>query len=174
MTKAALNILDDNPNGLFLHVEGGAVDWANHDKQGGRMIEEQIDFNNAVQAVVDWIETNSSWEESLLILTADHECGLLWGPDSYNIAYDPIVDNGQGNMPGLMYNSGSHSNSLVPVYAKGVNSELFDTFADEYDPIRGYYIDNTEIFEVMNAAIPEPGISSFFVLFTFTLLRRKR
>jgi alkaline phosphatase len=39
MTKAALNILDDDPDGLFLMVEGGAVDWASHSNRSGRMIE---------------------------------------------------------------------------------------------------------------------------------------
>ncbi len=40
MTKAALNVLDDDPDGLYLMIEGGAVDWANHSNQPGRMIEE--------------------------------------------------------------------------------------------------------------------------------------
>jgi alkaline phosphatase len=30
MTNAALNVLDDDPDGFFLMVEGGAVDWAAH------------------------------------------------------------------------------------------------------------------------------------------------
>ena len=33
MTRAALNVLDDNPQGLFLSIEGGAVDWASHASQ---------------------------------------------------------------------------------------------------------------------------------------------
>jgi len=53
MTKAALNILDDDPDGFFVMIEGGAVDWVSHDNQFGRMIEEEIDFNRAVEAVVN-------------------------------------------------------------------------------------------------------------------------
>jgi alkaline phosphatase len=75
MTKAALNILDDDPDGLFLMIEGGAVDWASHANQSGRMIEEHIDFDNSVQAVVDWVQKNSNWGETLLIVTSDHETG---------------------------------------------------------------------------------------------------
>jgi alkaline phosphatase len=75
MTRAALNILDDDPDGLFLMIEGGAVDWAAHANQSGRMIEEHMDFDRAVQAVVDWVNANSNWGETLLIVTNDHETG---------------------------------------------------------------------------------------------------
>ncbi len=33
MSRAALNILGQDPDGFYLMIEGGAVDWANHDKQ---------------------------------------------------------------------------------------------------------------------------------------------
>ena len=49
MTNAALNVLDNDPDGFFLHIEGGAVDLASHQNLIARMIEEQIDFNNAVE-----------------------------------------------------------------------------------------------------------------------------
>jgi alkaline phosphatase len=45
------------------------------------MVEEQIDYVKAVEAVVAWIESHDGWNDTLLILTADHESGLLWGPD---------------------------------------------------------------------------------------------
>ena len=71
-----------------------------------------------------------------------------------------MTDNGAGNLPGAYYNSGSHTNSLIPIFAKGAGSELFSSYADEFDPKRGKYIDNTEIFYVMKSQIcptPIPG-----------------
>jgi alkaline phosphatase len=44
MTEAALNVLDDDSNGLFLMIEGGAVDWAAHSNESGRLVEEMNDF----------------------------------------------------------------------------------------------------------------------------------
>ncbi len=82
ISRAALNILDEDPDGFFLIIEGGAVDWAAHDNQSGRMIEELIDFNQAVQSAVDWVNTHSNWAETLIIVTADHETGYLTGPGS--------------------------------------------------------------------------------------------
>jgi alkaline phosphatase len=148
MTKAALNILDDDPDGLFLMVEGGAIDWASHRNQSGRMIEEQIDFERAVEAVVDWVEQNSNWGETLLVITGDHETGYLTGPDS-DPTWEPIVNNGAGNLPGMEWHSGGHTNSLILVSAKGDAARLIRPYADEEDPVRGPYVDNTEVAEVI-------------------------
>ena len=81
MTRGALNVLDDDPDGLFLMVEGGAVDHAAHVGQSGRLIEEELAFDDAVDAVVAWVEARSSWSETLVIVTGDHETGYRWGPD---------------------------------------------------------------------------------------------
>jgi alkaline phosphatase len=152
MTVAALNVLDDDPDGLFLMVEGGAVDWASHANQSGRMIEEQIDFDNAVQAVDDWVRANSNWGETLLIVTGDHECGYLTGPGS-DPTWEPIVNNGVGVLPGMEWHSGDHTNSLIVLSAKGDAARLLRPLADESDPMHGRYVDNTEIAQVVFEAL---------------------
>ncbi|MER3328137.1 MAG: alkaline phosphatase, partial [Candidatus Kapaibacterium sp.] len=83
MTKTALSSLNQNPRGFFLMVEGGAVDWAAHTNHSGRMIEELNSFNKAVESVVKWVETNSNWDETLLIVTSDHETGYLTGVNGF-------------------------------------------------------------------------------------------
>ena len=161
MTRAAINVLDDDPDGFCLVIEGGAVDWAGHDNQTGRTIEEQIDFNRAVEAVVQWVEQNSSWDDTLLIVTADHETGYLTAPVPTDRATPdasiPLTSNGKGVVPGLKWNSGSHTNCLVPVYARGAAARLLTKLADQQDPKRGAYIDNAEIGEVLHAVISGDG-----------------
>jgi alkaline phosphatase len=112
------------------------------------MIEEQIDFNNAVNAVMDWIKANSSWGETLLIVTGDHETGYLTGPGS-DPTWEALVNNGAGNLPGMEWHSGSHTNQLIPFFAKGCGSHLFKKGPTSEDPIRDTYIDNTVIAEVI-------------------------
>jgi alkaline phosphatase len=162
MSKAAIHCLDDNPNGFYLMIEGGAVDWANHANEPDHMIEEQIDFVNAVEAVVAWIESHGGWNDTLLILTADHETGLLWGPDSAKIPFQPIVDHGPGKLPGMRFNSHGHSNSLVSLYARGPGSQRFETLVKGKDATAaekwhnaGPYVDNTDVFQVMQAEATE-------------------
>ena len=149
MTKAALNVLDNDPDGLFLVVEGGAVDWAGHGNESGRVIEEEIDFNRSVEAVIEWVIYNSNWGETLVIVTGDHETGFLAGPGS-DPDWMPLENNGAGNLPGMEWHSGSHTNQLIPFYAKGRGAKLFRQ--GEYmmgDPVRGNYIDNTRIAETI-------------------------
>jgi alkaline phosphatase len=165
MSKAALNVLDNNPKGLFLMIEGGAIDWAAHSNQSLRMIEEEIDFSNAVQSVVDWVESNSNWNETLVIVTGDHETGYLTGPDSGpGPDWKPLVNNGAGKLPGMKWNSGNHTNSLLPLFAKGAGSNVFTKYADNVDPVRGAYIDNIEIaqavFELMDLPVANVDVVS--------------
>ena len=151
MTKGAINVLDADQDGFFLMIEGGAVDWASHANETGRTIEEQIDFNKAVDAVIQWVEKNSNWNETLLIVTADHETGMLWGPGSggatgYLGKFMPIVNNGAGKLPGAVWSSGEHTNQLIPLYAKGnAENQLADYATTIKDPVRGRYLDNTDL-----------------------------
>ena len=168
MTRAALNVLDNNPDGFFLMVEGGAVDWAAHGHNNARLIEEQIDFNRSVDAVIQWTEANSNWDETLVIVTGDHETGYLTGPGSGLRANDPhaepsppvwhpLVNNGAGNLPGMEWHSGSHTNSLIPLYAKGNGSEFFRKYIIGIDPVYGPYVDNTAVAKVMRQSFKQSG-----------------
>ena len=145
MTRASINVLSQNDEGFFLMVEGGAIDWAGHDNHLGRLIEEMTDFNHSVEAAVEWVEENSSWDETLIIVTSDHETGYLTGPNHPEPVNDPVVNNGQGNLPEVQWNYGSHTNMLVPFYAKGPGTEIFASFANEKDPVRGPFLQNTDI-----------------------------
>lgn len=145
MSLGALNVLDNNEEGFVLMIEGGAIDWACHANAPGRLIEEQIGFNKTIDAVVAWVEENSSWEETLLIITADHETGLLLGAGSGPEGMKAIEDFPKGQMPEVHWGSLDHSNQLVPLFAKGAMSEELLGYADEEDLVRGKYLDNTEI-----------------------------
>ncbi len=156
ISLAALNVLDDDPDGFFLMIEGGAVDWANEDNQSGRMIEEQIDFDVAVEAVVRWIEEHSDWNETLLFVTGDHEAGYLTGPGS-DPAWEPIVNNGRGNLPGMEWHVvDRHTNLLIPIFAKGDAARLLADYADQHDPVRGPYIDITEVAQLIFRLLVRP------------------
>jgi len=128
-----------------------------------------MDFNNSVEAVASYLDANTNgnnWDNTLVIVTADHD-HLLLGPDSDTIAYQPVQDNGAGVLPGFKWQYNSHSNQLVPSYARGLGSELLTGFADELDFFddgtntygRGLYLDQTEIFQAMNESllVPEPS-----------------
>lgn len=160
MVRGALRALSADSDGFYLAIEGGAVDWANHSNQPARMVEEQVDFLRAVEAVVQWVETHSRWDETLVVITADHETGLIWGPQSDRIAFQPIEERGKGHLPGLKYNATGHTNSLVPLYVRGPGSQRLAALVDGQDPtaaakwgFSGQYVDNTDIFAICRAAL---------------------
>ena len=179
MTEGALNVLGDNETGFVLMVEGGAVDWAGHGRAMERLIEEQNAYDAAVEAAIAWIEANSSWDETTVVVTGDHETGFLWGPDvdpeNPDTWFAPIQDNGAGNVPGFYYysapgqdwqnpsGSAGHTNMVVPFFVRGGGADLVAGYADETDPIAGDYLDNTELamacFDLLYFAVPveNPG-----------------
>ncbi len=159
MTRAAINVLSQNPEGFFVMVEGGAVDWASHSNDNARVIEEQIDFNNSVNAVIEWVETYSSWDETLVIITSDHECGYLTGPDDPDPIYQPVTNNGKGKLPGMQWHYGSHTNVLVPFFAKGPGADYFKLMARENDPVYGPFIQNTDIASLVFMMWGKPEIT---------------
>lgn len=161
MAEGALNVLAKDEDGFFLMVEGGAVDWAAHANNLPRIIEEQMDFNHTVKAVVDWVEANSSWEETLVIVTTDHGNGLLLGPDAKTNAFSPVVSQGAGALPLVSWNSDTHTRELVPVYAKGPGSAYFLEVGQADENLAKYgvpaesqiYVDNTDIFHASARAL---------------------
>jgi alkaline phosphatase len=159
LARAALNVLDDDPEGFVLMIEGGAPDWASHDAQSGRMIEEMLGFNDAVNAVQKWVESRSNWRETLLVVTSDHETGGLTaqveGMPNPSPAFAPISQ-GKGKLPRMQWTSGKHTNSLVPFFARGRGAERFEQSAGRRDPVRGPYLDNTDIPAAIRSLLPAP------------------
>lgn len=166
MTKGALNVLKARgENGFFLMVEGGAVDWACHGNHLGRMIEEQIDFNRSVEAAVAWVEANSSFEETLIIVTTDHGNGMIYGPESDRFAFQPVVNRGAGNLPDVQWHYDTHTNEVVPVWAKGPGAELLrdaSTQDDAHTALVGWgevsrVHDNTDVAHIIARAMNLPA-----------------
>lgn len=160
MTTGALNHLGKDEDGLFLMVEGGAIDWMAHANATGRLIEEMIDFNHSIGAAVDWVDAKSSWDETLMIVLTDHGNGALMGPDSDTIPFQPIVNNGAGVLPGFQWHSGSHTTENTLLWAHGAGSELFYDYVlgtdfgltDVLGFNDGSYVDNTAVASVMSRA----------------------
>lgn len=72
MALAAVDLLQSRSDRWWLMVESGDVDWANHSNNIDSSIGAVISGDDAFRAVVKWIEENGGWDETALILTADH------------------------------------------------------------------------------------------------------
>jgi len=72
MSAKALDILSKNENGFFLMIEAGLIDWAAHYNDTGTMLHEMVKINEVLEYVLDWVKQR---DDTLLIVTADHETG---------------------------------------------------------------------------------------------------
>lgn len=143
MTKGALNVLGQDEDGFSIMIEGGAIDWTGHANDSAREIEEVQDFNKSVDAAIDWVEENSNWEETLLIVTADHETGYLSGADEKE-KWNAMAGD-KDALPSHEWYSKEHTNQVVPFFFKGAGSEDIKAAVKGTDPVRGDFIDNTDI-----------------------------
>lgn len=73
MSKAAIARLSSLPAGkdagFVLQVEGGRIDHAAHNNDAGTLVSEQLAFDEALGAVLEWIKDR---DDTLLVVTTDH------------------------------------------------------------------------------------------------------
>ncbi len=121
----AIEILNKNKKGFFLMIEGSQIDWAGHANVADTLIDETLDFDKAVGAVLDFAKRDG---HTLVIITADHETGgvTITGGDR------------QLHKVSLSFSTKDHTAVMVPVYAYGPGSQKF----------AGIY-ENTAIFQKM-------------------------
>ena len=53
-------------------IEAGDVDWANHANNIDNSIGAVLSGDEAFRALTRWIETHGGWNDTLVLLTADH------------------------------------------------------------------------------------------------------
>ncbi|KAG8181657.1 hypothetical protein JTE90_017015 [Oedothorax gibbosus] len=106
MTEKAIAVLENNPKGFFLLVEGGLIDKRHHSGRAVRAVSEALDLEGAVRAALRM----TSREDTLVVVTSDHSQGMNFvgyaavGQDIFGVADLSNVD----GMPytTLMYSTG--------------------------------------------------------------------
>lgn len=76
MTEACLRHLEKNaPANFFMMVEGGNIDHAAHGNDGGAVIKEILNFNDAIRIAYNFYLAHP--DETLIVVTADHDTGAM-------------------------------------------------------------------------------------------------
>ena len=156
MTAVALGVLDNDPDGFFLMVEGGRIDHAAHANDLERTVQEVLEFSRAVETARDWVVASASLE-TLILVTADHETGGL----------AVLADNGAGQYPDVSWTTTGHTAANVPIYGWGNCSWLVAPL-----------MDNTDVYAIVMAGpdiIPAPRAMGLAAIGAgFVVLRRRR
>ena len=112
-TKKALSVLSRNDTaGFFMLVEGSQIDWGGHANDLNYTVEEALDFDRCIEAVLDFTRNDG---QTLVIITADHETG---GLSLVNYETDSTRSVGA-------WSTHEHTGIPVPVFASGPGSSLF-------------------------------------------------
>tara|TARA_R110002049_G_scaffold83795_3_gene213221 strand:- start:839 stop:2671 length:1833 start_codon:yes stop_codon:yes gene_type:complete len=128
-TKASLQFLATKNKPFFLMVEGAFIDSGGHINDSQTVIEEGIDFDQAIAEALRFADQNG---RTLVIITADHETGGITLPQG-NIK-DHKVE--------LEFSTEDHTAIMVPIFAYGPQSDLF----------RGIY-ENSDVFKKINEVL---------------------
>ncbi|VAW59481.1 Alkaline phosphatase [hydrothermal vent metagenome] len=137
MTDKSIELLSQYPQGFFLMIEGGQIDWASHDNDAEKLMQSLRGFDQAVKVASDFA---LSRDDTLIIVTADHETGGLQ-INRNSDGQGPFVDR-MGVKFYINWATHRHTAANVPLIAAGPMSVLL-----EGD------IDNTDIYQVMLKAL---------------------
>ncbi len=74
MTTKALEVLEQDPDGFFLMVEGAQVDKGNHAHDLAWATYELLAFDEAVETVMNWAKER---DDTVVVIAPDHETGGL-------------------------------------------------------------------------------------------------
>lgn len=99
MVRLAISHLSRvSPEGFFLMAEDGNIDHSAHGNDGGTIIKEVVDFQNAIRLAYDFYLAHP--DETLIVVTADHDTGgfalchrvNLAMTDSQRVSKDAMAD----------------------------------------------------------------------------------
>ena len=76
ITAAGIDFLEEkSKKGFFMMIEGGKIHYAAHNDDGATVFQEVLDFDAAVAVAYEFYKKHK--DETLIIVTADHETGGL-------------------------------------------------------------------------------------------------
>jgi alkaline phosphatase len=141
MTQKAIDILSKSPEGFFLLVENGQIDWASHSNDAEDAISDTLELDKAVKVAKAYALVN---HDTLVIVTSDHETG---GMSVSLLSSGALDEDGPFGMPDgkqfyVNWSTTSHTALDVPVTSMGPSSEM----------LTGIY-DHTHIYDVMLNAL---------------------
>jgi alkaline phosphatase len=134
MTEAALDVLEEDRDGLLLVVEGSQIDWAGHANDINYLLGEMVAFDEAVKKVLDWLDERPMRKmQTLLVVVGDHETGgmMIDGPYGSLSAPGDIIEEG--------WTSSNHSAQDTIIWSQGPGSRQL-----------GAALQNTDLFDAMN------------------------
>jgi alkaline phosphatase len=163
LTSAAIDILSRNSAGFFLMVEESAIDRMAHRNNAPLTLKGVLELDRAVQVALAFADRSP---QTLVVVTADHECGglAIAGSQDQPYPYEPggglldtLLASEDGPFPiagadhgfVLGWATTGHTAAPVPVTAAGPGAEQ----------LTGWF-ENTDLFHAMAEAMDLVAVGS--------------
>ena len=141
LVSEALEYLSQDEDGFFLMVEGAHIDHGGHQNYMDYMLTELLAFDDAVKYVVEWAKNR---DDTLVLVTADHETGDLWVKEDaqYGSIYE--YNDETFEFVNFAWRSTGHSATPVWLFAYGdtINFAEYSSFGN------ASLIKNIDVFRI--------------------------
>lgn len=146
VVESAIDFMyEPDGKGFFIMAEGGQIDWEAHSNRSAGVITETIDFDKAINVAYEFYKQHP--DETLIVVTADHETGGLALGREKGYTFDLTVFNDAINgkpvskeaidslnkSARIGWSTKSHTGIPVPVFAIGTGSQMFAGRIDNTD-----------------------------------------
>lgn len=88
MTQKAIELLEDDPDGFFLMVEGSRIDHAAHENDAAAQLHDILAYDQAIAAALDYARRHGN---TLVVSVSDHETGGLSVGRDGKYFWDPVM-----------------------------------------------------------------------------------
>jgi alkaline phosphatase len=124
MVIKALEVLETDPDGFILVVEGGRIDHAEHENQMGDALADFFVFDAAIGHAMEYQKDAPALT---IIVTGDHETAgpAITGRDYGYPTHGDLDSITDDDCPFIAWTSGQHTGTMVPVFAGGPGAERF-------------------------------------------------
>lgn len=151
MLQLAIDYLGDEEP-FFIMCEGGDIDWESHSSYTMPMIEKVISFDNAIAVAYEFYKVHP--EETLIVVTADHETGGVaigqgeswsntfidwikieeeWEKNKEKYLQDSKANREFNEASHIGWTTSYHTGGAVPVFSIGKGAEKFMGRIDNAD-----------------------------------------
>ena len=151
MLQLAIDYLGDEEP-FFIMCEGGDIDWESHSSYTMPMIEKVISFDNAIAVAYEFYKAHP--EETLIVVTADHETGGVaigqgeswsntfidwikieeeWEKNKEKYLQDSKANREFNEASHIGWTTSYHTGGPVPVFSIGKGAEKFMGRIDNTD-----------------------------------------
>jgi alkaline phosphatase len=171
-TAKGIELLSDDPDGFFLMVESGKIDWAGHANDAAASIHDTLAFDAAIAKAVEFATAYP--EETLIIVTGDHETGGMtigFAGTKYSTFFEKISMQKMSYVAFNMQVLGPYKASMRAAGTKGTLANLLPVIQDalglDYNSLSALQKEQLELAyqRTMGNEVIRPVVEDHYLLY---------